>query len=237
MISRSCVGLSFPISGPIRDNWPYVATGSEPGPLIRPMRTLNGYFKRTILDQADHLLAGFGGADQKRDERAVLARAIKRHLDRDDSGIVDRAPDEALDARREALVRMMDEEIARRDQLEDVGVAILKRGGRERHPGRELERELRDRRELQVLERQRKLVNIVRGELELFEQKLQQLRIGAGSVLEPREAPLAQLLGHHLEQVLGILLVAFDVGVAGDPEGHGVKDLCDRRSPAPGPGG
>ena len=40
-----------------------------------------------------------------------------------------------------------------------------------------------------------------------------------------REAALAQLLLDHLEQVLGLLLVPLDVGVAGHPEGHAASTI------------
>src|SRR4051812_19484667 len=61
------------------------------------------------LDDADDLLAGFGGADEQRDERAVIAGAVEGHLDGDDLGIVDGAADKSLDAGGEALVRMMNQ--------------------------------------------------------------------------------------------------------------------------------
>ncbi len=55
--------------------------------------------------------------------------------------------------------------------------------------------------------------------------------MGRGVELEPddpREAPLAQLLLDVLEEILGVLVVAIDVRVAGDAEGHDLQDLHAR---------
>ena len=52
---------------------------------------------RLELHQADRLLAALGGADQRRDERRVVARAVHGLLDREHVGVVDGLLDEALD--------------------------------------------------------------------------------------------------------------------------------------------
>src|SRR4029079_18810332 len=64
------------------------------------------------LDEDDDLLAALGGADQVADDRAVARGPVERHLDRQDLGVVDRLADEPLRRRREALVRVVDEEVA-----------------------------------------------------------------------------------------------------------------------------
>ena len=67
---------------------------------------------RLELHQADRLLAALGGADQRRHERRVVARAVHGLLDREHVGVVDRLLDEALDRGRERVVGVVDEDVA-----------------------------------------------------------------------------------------------------------------------------
>ena len=53
---------------------------------------------RLELDDARHLLAGFGRPDQRADERRVVADAVDGHLDRERPRVVRGRLDEALDA-------------------------------------------------------------------------------------------------------------------------------------------
>ena len=69
---------------------------------------------RLDLDQHHDLLAALRGPDQRPDDRRVARRPVQGLLDRQDVGIVGRLVDEPLDRRRERLVRVVDEQVARR---------------------------------------------------------------------------------------------------------------------------
>ena len=72
------------------------------------------------LDEDHDLLAAFGGADERLDQRRVAGRAVERLLDRQDVGIVGGLGDEPLDRRRERLVRVVDQDVAGADGREHV---------------------------------------------------------------------------------------------------------------------
>ena len=77
------------------------------------------------LDDADALLAVLGRLDQRRRERRVVARAVHGRLQGRDRGILGGGADEALDARPERVVRVLDDDVGRGDLGEDVAVLGL----------------------------------------------------------------------------------------------------------------
>ena len=88
------------------------------------------------LDEDDDLLAALGGPDQVAHDRRVARRPVEGHLDRQDVGVVDRLGDEPLDGRDEALVGVVDEQVADPDRGEDVGrlVVVRRDEARRRRP-------------------------------------------------------------------------------------------------------
>ena len=102
----------------------------------------------------------------------------------------------------------------------------------DRRPGAEAQRRQRHRagERHQVLEGERPLdlVDLGLAELELLEEQLEHPARHPPRHLQPHhggEPALAQLLLDHLQEILGRLLVALHVGVAGHPEGVGLDDL------------
>ena len=94
---------------------------------------------RLDLDEADRLLAALGGADQRRDERRVVARAVHGLLDREHVGVVDGLLDEALDRAHEGVVRVVQEDVALAHRAQHVGLLVLvglQRVLRDRRPRR-----------------------------------------------------------------------------------------------------
>jgi hypothetical protein len=83
------------------------------------------------LDHTRDLLAALGRPDQRADERRVVAHAIGRHLDGDGVGVIGGGADEVFNA----VVGMMDEQIAGADDVEHIRVTI-KSKGRGRRPRR-----------------------------------------------------------------------------------------------------
>ena len=94
---------------------------------------------RLELDHADRLLAALGRADERRDERRVVGRAVHGLLDREHVGVGDRLLDEALDRRRERVVGVVDEDVAAAHLGEEVhalGLLALQARLRDRRPRR-----------------------------------------------------------------------------------------------------
>ena len=73
------------------------------------------------FDQAGCLLARFGGLDQQRHERRVVAGAIDGHFDGQRIGVFHCRSDESRHRGVEALVGMVNQHIAGADEGEDVG--------------------------------------------------------------------------------------------------------------------
>ena len=211
--------------------------GAHPLQGLRPLDVGRLVEARLDLHRNGDLLARLGGADQRLHVRRLGRGAVEGLLDGEHRRVVRRRLDEALDAGGEGVVGVMDQDVAGGDGAEDARASSSaseweKRGwvtgvqGRKRSDGsgdRAGERH-------QVLQRQRPLdlVDLGLGDLQLLEQQLEHPARHPPGHLEPHdggEAALAQLLLDHLQQVLGGLLVAVDVGVAGHPEGVGLDDL------------
>ena len=75
---------------------------------------------RLQLDQHRHLLAPLGGVRQQPRDAGVAAGAVERQLDGQHVGVVGGLLEEALHRGLEAVVRVVQEEVALADDVEDV---------------------------------------------------------------------------------------------------------------------
>ena len=91
---------------------------------------------RLQLDQRRHRLAGLGRLDQRLDDRAVVAGAIERLLDRHHRRVARRLAQE-LHHDVEALVGMMDDDVLLPDRGEAIAAEIADALGKARVVGRE----------------------------------------------------------------------------------------------------
>ena len=171
---------------------------------------------RLDLDQAHRLLAALGGADQRRHQRRVVARAVHGLLDREHVGVVDRLLDEALDRAHERVVRVVEQDVALAHRGQHVGLLVLVG----------LQPRLRDRRATagraarrargsstivpEVVEVQQAvdLEDVLGLDLERARDLLEHRLAHAGADLDAHglaEAPRAQLLLDGLQQVVGLV--------------------------------
>jgi hypothetical protein len=184
------------------------------------------------LDDADRLLPLLGSGDQRGHERAVAARAVDGGLDRDDARVLGGGADERLEARRERLVRLMDEHVRATDDVEQVA-RVRRAGERGRcdpghRPMLELRPvELRDLIELGEVEEPAHLVDLLRRDIEAMLEPTEHVvrhrarDLQAHDVAEP---PALQLELDRLEQVVG-LVRHLEVGVSRHPEHGALGDL------------
>jgi hypothetical protein len=91
---------------------------------------------RLDLHQSEHLLAAFGGVDERLNDRAVARGAVERLLDGEHVRVARGLLEEAHDARRERLVRVVHEHVALADRGEQIGAAVLLGGLEGRRRGR-----------------------------------------------------------------------------------------------------
>src|SRR5919198_5898932 len=75
---------------------------------------------RLELDEGNALLSLLGRFDERRHERGVVARSIERRLQRDDVGIAGSGANVRLEARRERVEGVMDEDVAAADLREEI---------------------------------------------------------------------------------------------------------------------
>ena len=161
--------------------------------------------------------------------------AVQRHLDREHLGIAARLAEEALDRGRERLVGVLQQDRAGlADDVEDVAAVLEHRVG-DRVVDRVVQRGQVERRDLhQVAQAEQPLALehvLALVEAELGGEHAAMHRIDAVADLEAhdrRELALAQLGLDHRDQVVGVLLVALGVGVAGDAEELAAVDLHAR---------
>src|SRR6185437_15054917 len=158
------------------------------------------------------------------------AGAIERLLDREHVGIARRLAQE-IHHRREALVRMMQQNVFLTDAGEEVGAA------REAawHPGREHRifqlgalDQVVDRREAVEVDGPRDAVGIDVAQRELPQQELHDVGRAVLRGLEPHRRPVAPMRELALEraaQVIDLFLVDEKIAVAGDPELVTADDL------------
>mmetsp|Transcript_5394 Transcript_5394/g.16325 ORF Transcript_5394/g.16325 Transcript_5394/m.16325 type:complete len:850 (-) Transcript_5394:314-2863(-) len=203
---------------------------------------------RLELHQDGHLLPPLGCLEQGFDHRAVVGRPVDRGLDRQHIRIRRRFLEEPEGRALETLVRVVDQDVAPADRVEDalppVGRSPLRlthRGaGRVRaHGDRGVPRVLEFRKvgvrgnleRLQVRQIQKRLdvVDVpLRVELQLVRQEIDQVVWGPLQHLQPHERgehPFPDFLRDHLQQVLGLILVPLQLGVPRHPVRPGVQDL------------
>ena len=182
---------------------------------------------RFQLDHADRLLTAFGGADQRRHQRRVVAGAVDGLLDRQHVGVGDRLLDEALDRGGEGVVWVVDEQVAladRREHVDRLLVFPLQPRRRHRRPGRVAQLgvagDVGDVAEVAEVDQPVDVVDLAVFEPQRADQLFAQFRVHPGGDLQPHdlaEAAPAQLVLDRLQQIVG-LVTDGEVGVAGDPE-------------------
>ena len=193
------------------------------------------------LDHGDDLLAGLGGVDEGLDDRGVAGRPVQRLLDREDLRVGRRLLDEALDARGERLVGVVDHDVALAQRREHAlrRLALAERGVRRGDDHRVLElrpvegQQLGQRGEV---EQARDLHDVVRVDLELAQQQVEHVLAHGVDDLQAHRRPEAaagQLALERLQEVLVAVLLDVEVGVAGHPEhvvlgdGHALEEAVE----------
>ncbi len=195
------------------------------------------------LDQHGHLLTPLGGVRQRPRDARVTPRSIQRKLDRDDVRVVRGGLDEPLDRRGEAVVRVVQEDVALLDHLEDAPRAGQSRLGA-RMERRIPERGHLQRRQAQQVRRVEQapgLVDVIRRERldwllllvgELAHEQLPDRRRHERVHFDPhdlREPPISHFLLDEAEQILRLVAVLdLKIGVAGDAERVPPQDLDAR---------
>ncbi len=187
------------------------------------------------LDQDDDLLAALGGPDERLDDRRIARRAVQRLLDRQHVRVVGGLGDEPLDRCGERLVRVVDQDVAGADRGEHVGRLVVVRRHQpwrgDRRPGHGLEVrpvELGDRPQPGQVEHPADVVAVGLAEAQPAEQQRARRRRHRALDLEPdggAEATPAELLLDRQEEVVGLVLLDLEVGVAGHPEEVVLVDL------------
>src|SRR5207244_11496513 len=81
-------------------------------------------------DEAHRLLPLLRAVDQRADEDAVVAGAVDGRLDRDHVRVARGGLDERLEARPERLVRLLHEQVAAADLVEEAGAVLRAREAR-----------------------------------------------------------------------------------------------------------
>ncbi|OEI67462.1 hypothetical protein Cus16_2897 [Curtobacterium sp. ER1/6] len=193
---------------------------------------------RLDLDERQHLLARRGGVDQCLDDGAVTGGPVQRLLDGQHVRVRGGLLEEGLHARREGLVRVVHEHVARRDRAEQVGLRVrlarLELHGRRRHVARVVQvgtGDLGDLEQSAQVERRRQAVDLLLGDVELAHEQVEGHRVHVLGDLETdrRSEPTAEQFAlEGLDEVLGLVLLDLDVLVAGDPEHVVLEDLHPR---------
>ena len=186
------------------------------------------------LDQDDDLLAALSGGDQVAHDGRVAAGPIQSHLDREDFGVGRRLGDEPLRRRGEALVGMVDQQISGPDGGKHVDRFVLVRRLQACRHDRRVRGELEIRpieagelHQAGLVEHAADLVAVFGADADPALQDLPHRRRHAAIHLEAHrvaEAPPPQLLLDRQQQVVGLVLLEVEVGVAGDAEEMGLAD-------------
>ncbi len=219
-------------------------TTCTPGGLERPReRDVRQLVESSLqLDERHDLLAGLRGADERMDDRAVRRGAVQGLLDREHVGIARRLLHERLDRGRERVVGVMHEDVAPPDRREHVGRPLgrLQRRRGDRRPRIVLQiGPVEPSEEPQVAERRgatppRRPASRRRPSSRIRSWRISSLIVGVDLEADRRRAALPPLQ-HGLdrgEQVVGLVFLDLDVGVAGHAE-----HVHARRCPCPGRAG
>ena len=191
---------------------------------------------RLDLDERHDLLAGLGRVDQRVHDRRVTRRAVERLLDRQDVRVGSGLLDEALDGRRERVVRVVDEHVAVAQRREHRlrRLALGEARVRRRDEGLVLERRAVDVVDLPQraeIEQARHAQDVLVVDLDLAGEQVEHLVVDVVGDLEPHGRPeLAphQLALERLQEVLVAVLLDLEVGVARDAEQVVLDDLHAR---------
>ena len=223
-----------------------LGVGLEPGQAVHHVHagTLEGLGPADVallvepglqLHQAHGALAALGRADERGHDGRVARRAVERLLDGHHVGILRRLAHEPRHAGLERVVRVVHQDVAAADLVEDAHLvaAIQQARGLTRLPRRVLQvgavdahhlpqarevKQCRDRIDVRILDAETRL--------DLLEQRL------AAACLHLKahraaEAAATELALHRVQQVVGLVADA-EVGVARDAEEHAAADLHAR---------
>ena len=220
------LGVDLQVREPVDD----VDAGLLEG--VRPLDVPPLVEARLQLDEADALLAGLGGGHERRHDRRLVARPVHGRLEGANRRVDGRRADVLLEARRERVVRVLDEDVGAADLGEDV--AVLERRaqpGLGRRPPRLVLQlgpvQSRELGHLREVEQAVDLVHLLVGDAEVGPEPLAHRGRHRGRDLDAddvAEATLADLGPHRLEEVVGIVR-ELHVGVAGDAEDRALEDL------------
>ena len=178
---------------------------------------------RLQLHQHGNLHPALRGADQAPKDRAVGSRAIQRHLDRLHMRVVSRLGDEGLNAARETLIRMVDQQRTIIHHIEETPVGFLRREnatGGGRHPGPILQVGTIEPVQLEQarqVEERRMLGDVALVDTELTHQQAEHLGADTAMHLKadrPVEPLLSELELNRLEQVVRLVLLKGEIGVS-----------------------
>ncbi len=195
---------------------------------------------RLQFDQHGHLLPPFRRLGQQPRDTRIATRPVERQLDGDHVGVVHGGLDEPLDRAAEALVRMVQEQVPLANYLEDVAAA----GESDRSDGmmggvlqrRQVDR-ARQSDHIRGIQQARYFVNVGlserSGECRLggVEFRDQDLTDRAGETrghLQAHhrpEATVPHFLLNRAQEVLGFVVIHFEVGISGDTKGVATEDL------------
>ena len=188
---------------------------------------------RLELDDGGHLFAVLGGLNQRLHDRTVAAGAVERLLDPEHGRVFGRLRHEGLDRGGERVVRVVHQHVALAQQGEELGRIVGDLGqprGCHRCPGLAVQVgtvEGVDAPQPAQVQGARHAEDAVGPDLELGGQQLGQVLTHVCLDLEPEglaEAASAQLHLNGDQQIVRLVLLEHEVGVAGHPEGVVVAD-------------
>src|SRR5271165_4025278 len=134
--------------------------------------------------------------DERLNKRRIVADPVRRHLDRDRVGIISRGADKVFDAGVEAIVGMMNKNVASLDGGKERGPFLRKGWMRKRDPGwvtqfgNRQSRKLKQRRVINLLWH---VVDVRRRQFKPFAQHFPDARIGARPKLQANHWFIATL--------------------------------------------
>ena len=203
--------------------------------LARPLDVPPLVETRFELHEAHRLLPLLGAVDQRADENAVVAGAVHGRLDRDHVRVARGSLDERFEARPERLVRLLHEQIAAADLVEEP-CAVLRSGEpwlRDGDPRLVLQLgtvDDGDLAEVGEVELALDLVHLIGVDTEAGHQPVEHCTGRRGGDLQPdhvAETAPAEFQLDGFEEVVRVVR-HFEVGVARHPERRALGDLHPR---------